>query len=56
MNTKNSDLKILTQLYCCKFSKDFGKLIFTGGSNSRVCKIINLIPHIIYLNLSQIYK
>lgn len=39
MNTKNIDQKVSTQLYCCKFSKDYGKLIFCGGSNSSVVKI-----------------
>lgn len=39
MNSKNTDLKIITQLYCCKFSKDFGKLIFSGGSSASVVKI-----------------
>lgn len=39
MNTKGTDQKITTQLYCCKFSKDFGRLIFCGGSNTDIVKI-----------------
>lgn len=39
LTTKGSDQKTTTQLYCCKFSKDFGKLIYTGGSNYSMAKI-----------------
>jgi len=39
INTKGLDSKASTQLYCCKFSKDFGKLIFAGGSNSNMVKV-----------------
>ena len=35
-NNKNS-----TQLYCCKFSKDFGRLIFAGGSQVNSVKIFD---------------
>lgn len=37
--TKSIDVKTSSQMYCCKFSKDFGKLIFAGGSNSNMVKI-----------------
>lgn len=39
INTKGLDNKASTQLYCCKFSKDFGKLLFAGGSNNNIVKI-----------------
>ena len=28
-------------MYCCKFSNDFGKLIFAGGSSSNAVKIFD---------------
>jgi len=30
-------------LYCCKFSNDFGKLIFAGGSSSNAVKIFDYV-------------
>jgi COMPASS component SWD3 len=40
INSKGgSETKSSTQLYCCRFSKDFGKLIFAGGSNSNMVKM-----------------
>lgn len=35
------DSKSTTQLYCCKFSNDFGKLIYAGGSQSNAVKIFD---------------
>lgn len=35
------EVKTSTQLYCCKFSKDFGKLIFAGGSQVNAVKIFD---------------
>lgn len=34
-------IKASTQLYCCKYSKDFGKLIYAGGSQVNSVKIFN---------------
>lgn len=36
---KKEDMKGSTQLYCCKFSNDFGKLMFGGGSLINAAKI-----------------
>ncbi len=36
-----NEIKSTTQLYCCKFSNDFGKLIFAGGSQSNAVKIFD---------------
>lgn len=33
--------KMSTQLYCCKFSNDFGKYIFAGGSQVNAVKIFS---------------
>lgn len=42
VNYKEKDNNRLgTQLYCCKFSKDFGKLIFAAGSQSNCVKIFD---------------
>lgn len=40
-NFKEENTKSSTQLYCCKFSKDFGKLIFAGGSQVNSVKIFD---------------
>lgn len=40
-NHKEENVKASTQLYCCKFSKDFGKLIFAGGSQVNAVKIFD---------------
>lgn len=40
-NFKEDNVKSSTQLYCCKFSKDFGKLIFAGGSQVNSAKIFD---------------
>lgn len=52
---ENPILKTSTQLYCCSYSKDFGKLIYAGGSLVNCVKIfdwkgsgvgvINKLPH-----------
>ena len=33
--------KSTTQLYCCKFSNDFGKLIYAGGNQVNAAKIFD---------------
>ena len=38
---KEENVRSSTQLYCCKFSKDFGKLIFAGGSQVNNAKIFD---------------
>ena len=35
------DAKDSTQLYCCKFSNDFGKFIFAGGSQVNAVKVFD---------------
>ena len=35
------DAKDATQLYCCKFSNDFGKFIFAGGSQVNAVKVFD---------------
>lgn len=39
INPRNADLKITTHLYCCKYSKDYGRLIYCGGSNDNIAKV-----------------
>jgi len=38
---KEENVKASTQPYCCKFSNDFGKLIFAGGSQVNSVKIFD---------------
>lgn len=38
---EKEDVKASTQLYCCKFSNDFGKLIYAGGSQVNSVKIFD---------------
>jgi COMPASS component SWD3 len=38
---REENVKMSTQLYCCKYSKDFGKLIFAGGSVVNSVKIFD---------------
>ena len=38
---KNQDMKVGTQLYCCKFSADYGRLIFAAGSQVNQAKIFD---------------
>ena len=37
------DAKDSTQLYCCKYSNDFGKFIFAGGSQVNAVKKVWLL-------------
>lgn len=38
---KDENIKASTQLYCCKFSNDFGKLVFAGGSQVNSVRIFD---------------
>ena len=38
---EKEDVKASTQLYCCKFSNDFGKYIFAGGSQVNAVKVFD---------------
>ena len=38
---KKEEQKESTQLYCCKFSNDFGKYIFFGGSQVNSVKVFD---------------
>jgi COMPASS component SWD3 len=38
---REDSTKTSTQLYCCKYSKDFGKLIYAGGSQINSVKIFD---------------
>ena len=38
-NQDGKQLQMISQFYCCKFSKDFGKLIFAGGSSDNMVRI-----------------
>jgi WD40 repeat protein len=38
---EKEDVKASTQLYCCKFSNDFGRYIFAGGSQVNAVKVFD---------------
>ena len=38
---EKEDVKASTQLYCCKFSNDFGKYIFAEGSKVNAVKVFD---------------
>jgi hypothetical protein len=38
---REENLKTSTQLYCCKYSNDFGRLIYAGGSQVNSAKIFD---------------
>ena len=38
---EKKDVKTSTQLYCCKFSNDFGRYIFAGGSQVNAVKVFD---------------
>ena len=38
---EKEDVKASTQLYCCKFSNDFRKYIFAGGSQVNDVKVFD---------------
>ena len=38
---EKEELKASTQLYCCKFSNDFGRFIFAGGSQVNAVKMFD---------------
>lgn len=38
---EKENVKESTQLYCCKYSNDFGKFIFAGGSQVNAVKVFD---------------